>query len=77
MCVYFGASGARHVRDQVLEVGGRLEFDFAVRGSGGTDAFDVAFVYCGSGHDWVEGLVVRWFQWWWGFARERAVDKRE
>ena len=45
MGVYFRAGGARDVGDEVGEVGGGLELDFAVRGGGGTRAFEgVAFV---------------------------------
>lgn len=39
--VDFGAGGARHVRYQVGQVGGRLQFDFAVGGGGGARAFDI------------------------------------
>lgn len=59
MCVDFGAGGARHVGDQVGEVGGRLEFDFAVRGGGGAGSGKgVGFVDCGSCHiGWLSEVV--------------------
>jgi hypothetical protein len=47
--VYLRAGGARDVGDEVGEVGGGLEFDFAVRGGGGARAFDVAFEDCRAG----------------------------
>jgi hypothetical protein len=51
MRVDFGAGGARHVGDQVGEVGGGLELDFAVGGGGGAGAGEgVGFEDCWGGH---------------------------
>jgi hypothetical protein len=58
MRVDFGAGGARHVGDEVGEVGGGLQLDFAVSGGGGAGAGEgVCFEDCWGGHC-CGGLVV-------------------